>query len=68
MSSYKVEFPQSEFKENDDGQGECDVFGGTCYSGHDGHDSHGRHDPCQKKNYAKKLQHKVICNKNAYLL
>ena len=44
MSSYKVEFPQSEFKENDDGQGECDVFGG-----HDGHDSHGRHDPCQKK-------------------
>ena len=62
MSSYKVEFPQSEFKENDDGQGECDVFGG-----HDGHDSHGRHDPCQK-NYAKKLQLKVICDKNAYLL
>ena len=49
MSSYKVEFPQSEFKENDDGQGECDVFGGPCYSGHDGHDSHGRHDPCHKK-------------------
>ena len=49
MSSYKVEFPQSEFKENDDGQGECDVFGRPCYSGPDGHDSHGRHDSCQKK-------------------